>query len=246
MVVREPRQLPTDATASFLGRVLPRPPALVLEVGCGRGEVALRLRDMGYAITPLDKAPDAVGAARASGLQAVECDFLTYRGGPFDVVLFTRSLHHIQPLESAIERTASLLRPDGLLVGEEFAREAIDADTAAWYFDTCDLLRTAGLLPDQEGAATDDPLERWSSRFRSGHAPPTTGNDLLRAIGRRFELVEADRRVPYHYRYLADHLPQTELGARLTRLVMEMELRRLTTTSGPWAGLRFVARRTRT
>ena len=246
MVVREPRQLPTDATASFLGRVLPPPPADVLEAGCGRGEVALRLRDMGYQVTPLDVAPDAVGAARASGLDAVECDFLAYEGGPFDAVLFTRSLHHIHPTEAAAGRAASLLRPGGLLVGEEFAREAIDAETAAWYFDTCDLLRTIGLLPDPEGAVSDEPLERWRARFRGAHAPPTTGDDLLDAIRRRFELVEVDRRVPYHYRYLADHLPQTELGARLTRLVMEMELRRMTATGGPWAGLRFVARRTRT
>jgi hypothetical protein len=48
--------------------------------------------------------------------------------------------------------------------------------------------------------------------------------------------------VPYHYRYFADHLPQTGLGLRLTARVLEAERRRIAAVPSPWAGLRFVAR----
>ena len=105
-----PRDVPTEETLAFLCAVLPAPPLRLLEVGCGRGEVAVRLRDLGYAVTALDVAPDAVGHARAAGLDAVEADFLAYDAEPVVVVLFSRSLHDIHPLVAAVARATALTR----------------------------------------------------------------------------------------------------------------------------------------
>jgi SAM-dependent methyltransferase len=237
----KPRELPVEETLAFLLGVLPSPPATVLEVGCGRGDLALRLRDRGYAVTPLDRSAQAVADAAAAGLDAVQGDFLEHDGGPYDAVLFTRSLHHVSPLDGAVERTARLVARGGLVVGDEFARERIDRETAAWYFDTWDLLIELGLLPE-EHPGPDDPLGRWEARFLHHDPPPATGDDLLAALRARFELVALEDRVPYHYRYFADHLPQTALGVRLATRVLEAERRRLANTAAPWAGLRFVAR----
>ena len=237
-----PRELPVEETLTYLDRVLPPPPATVLEVGCGRGDLAQRLIDRGYRVTPLDPSLQAVAEAAAAGVDVVQVDFLAHEGGPYDVVLFTRSLHHISPLEHAVERAARLVARGGLVVGDEFARERVDPETAAWYFDTWDVLIELGLLPEEHHPGTDDPLGRWEARFRHHGEPLATGDDLLAALRGRLELVTVEDRVPYHYRYFADHLPQTGLGLRLATRVMEAERRRIATTAAPWAGLRFVAR----
>jgi SAM-dependent methyltransferase len=237
-----PRELPVEETLGWLRSVLPAAPARVLEVGCGRGDLALRLREVGYKVTPLDRAPDAVGLARAAGLDVVEADFLEYEtGDPFDAVLFTRSLHHIHPLRDAVEKAAALLAPGGLVIGDEFARERVDGETAAWWADSCAVLGEVGLLPEEDDPSSD-PLERWNARFLRHDPPPTTGADMLAELDRRFELVEVDERVPYHYRYAADRLPETPLGLRLATLLLDIERRRIAASDRSWGGLRFAAR----
>jgi SAM-dependent methyltransferase len=237
-----PRELPVEQTLTYLDRVLPPPPATVLEVGCGRGDLARRLLDRGYRVTPLDPSLQAVAEAAAAGLDVVQADFLAHEGGPYDVVLFTRSLHHISPLEQAVERATRLVAPGGLVVGDEFARERVDRETAAWYFDTRDVVVELGLLPEDHHPGPDDPLERWEARFRHHGEPLATGEELLAALRARLQLVSVDERVPYLYRNFADHLPQTALGLRLATRVLEAERRRIDAGAAPWAGLRFVAR----
>jgi SAM-dependent methyltransferase len=237
-----PRDVPTDETVTFLRGVLPSPPARLLEVGCGRGDLAVRLVGLGYAVTALDLAPEAIGHARAAGLDAVEADFLVYDAEPFDVVLFSRSLHHINPLHAAVARAADLTRPGGMVIGEEFARERIDAETAAWQADVEALLGEVGLLPEVEGRPADDPLARWHQHHAHHQPPLATGADMLAAMEERFELLRVDEHVPYHYRYAADRLPDTRLGLGLTRLLLEIERRRVSASGRPWAGLRFVGR----
>jgi SAM-dependent methyltransferase len=237
-----PRGIPNEETVGFLREVLPPAPARVLEVGCGRGELAVRLQALGHAVIALDLAPDAIGHARAAGLDAVEADFLAYDADPFDVVLFSRSLHHIHPLEGAVARAARLTRPGGLVVGEEFARERIDAETAAWQADIEAVLGEVGLLPEVQGSPVEDPLARWRERYANHQPPLATGAEMLAAVEQRFELLQVDERVPYHYRYAADRLPDTGLAVRLTRVLLDIERRRIQASTRPWAGLRFVAR----
>lgn len=237
----KPRELPVEETLTYLDRVLPPPPATVLEVGCGRGDLARRLLERGYRVTPLDHSLQAVAEAAADGLEVVHAGFLSHEGGPYDVVLFTRSLHHISPLEQAVDRAARLVAPGGLVVGDEFARERVDRETAAWYFDTRDLVIELGLLPEDH-PGPDDPLGRWEARFRHHGEPLATGEELLASLRRRLRVVDVEERVPYHYRNFADHLPQTALGLRLATRVLQAERRRIDATPAPWAGLRFVAR----
>jgi hypothetical protein len=141
-----------------------------------------------------------------------------------------------------VERAAHLVAPGGLVVGDEFARERVDPETAAWYFDTRDVLIELGLVPEDHHPGPDDPLGRWEARFLHHGEPLATGEELLAALRDRLQLVSVEERVPYHYRNFADHLPQTGLGLRLATRVLEAERRRIARTAAPWAGLRFVAR----
>src|SRR5262245_61252457 len=91
----------------------------LLEVGCGSGELAIRFGADGFDVTALDlELPAACPAS--PGVTWVQADLLQYEAEPFDALFFTRSLHHIHPLESAIDRACRLVRPGGLVLVDDF------------------------------------------------------------------------------------------------------------------------------
>jgi SAM-dependent methyltransferase len=110
----------------FLATWLPPPPATLLEVGCGAGELADRLAGEGYAVTGVDpEAPDRAGFVRAE-LESFVAE------APFDTAVASRSLHHLHDLEAAVARLRDALRPGARLVVYEFAPESLDDDARAW------------------------------------------------------------------------------------------------------------------
>lgn len=214
----------------------------MLEVGCGEGRVAALLSRKGFRLRALDSDAEAVETARVRGVDAVSADFLSYKDEPFDAVAFTRSLHHIQPLEAALDRARELLKPRGLLLSEEFAREAVDRQTARWFYETVELLEAADLLAPTEDLPSRlrDPLERW----REDHMRErlNTGAAIRAAIAMRFELLES-RGAPYLYRHFCGRLQEGERGVKVGRLLLETEKRGIDEGRLTAAGLRLVAAR---
>jgi 2-polyprenyl-3-methyl-5-hydroxy-6-metoxy-1,4-benzoquinol methylase len=87
--------------AGFVASHLGPPPARVLEVGCGNGDLARALAARGYEMTAIDpEAPDGDIFRRAS----LE-DF--NEAGPFDAVVAVRSLHHVHDLEGGVRKIHS-------------------------------------------------------------------------------------------------------------------------------------------
>lgn len=183
----------TPTLEDFVRGALPSPPARVLEVGCGAGDLARALAGAGFAVLAIDpQAPDGAIFERST------IEELDEGAGPFDAVVASRSLHHVHDLDLVLAKIARLAP---LLVVEEFAWDRLDDATARWY--------------DEQRARSPDP-PRPSSEWRSRH-DGLHGFDALRAgLGRRF----AERTftfVPYLYRYL--HVP--ELEAREAELIDE-------------------------
>jgi len=253
----EPAQIPIAETISYLKRVLPPPPARVLDVGCGSGELLHALGAEGYAVLGIDTDAESIARAEALGGRAVEADFLSFEDELFDVVYFGRSLHHVFPLSAALERAQDLLAPGGLLVAEEFAIESVDATTARWLYDLDSVLQAAELLradepPHHAGhhepsnstgprghADIHDPLERW--RIEHVHDPPlTTGQDMVATIAASFE-VRLVERVPYLYRSSCERLEASARGTAVGRRVLELESAGIASESLVAAGLRVVA-----
>ncbi len=237
-----PSDLATEQTLRFVEPALPKG-ARVLEAGCGRGALARRLLDAGFAVSAIDASDDAVDAARAAGVEAEKADFLAYRGGPFDAVLFTRSLHHMHPLPLALERAAALLAPGGVLVADEFAVDQMDRDTARWYYELASVLQAADLLaPDpDETPGIADPLERWRAAHREN--PPLHGGRVMLAeLRARFEIVTADH-APYLYRDFCERLEPSPRGLHAAERILEIERRRTEEQSLRAVGLRAVAKK---
>jgi 2-polyprenyl-3-methyl-5-hydroxy-6-metoxy-1,4-benzoquinol methylase len=193
-------------------------------------------------VTALDRSAEAVRIARGRGLKAVESDFFDYREGTFDVVLFTRSLHHLEMPARALDHARSLLEPRGLVIAEEFAIEHMDRDTARWFFELRSLLEAAAMLPPEESTelAASNPLERWYA-LHAAEQPLHSGEDMLLAMGSRLEMID-HRRVPYLYRSICDRIEQSDRGIRVGQWVLELESLRISERTLRPVGLRMTAR----
>ncbi len=102
----------------------------VLEIGCGDGRVTGFLSGLPKRLVAVDPDARAVAEAgtRVSGadFRVGSGEFLDFLDQSFDLVFFTRSLHH-QKARRALEEASRVLRPDGrVLILEPIAGSEID------------------------------------------------------------------------------------------------------------------------
>ena len=94
-------------------------PQLVLEVGCGRGELAERMNDqLDARVVAVDQSERMVELTRARGVEAIVADVqdLPFRDAIFDGVVAAWMLYHAADLDRALRELRRVLRPDGRLV----------------------------------------------------------------------------------------------------------------------------------
>ena len=216
--MRDPRELETEHTLRFLREVLPAPGSRILEVGCGEGALAARLMEDGYDVTGVEPDADSAARARQRGVRILEAGVLEVSGGPFDVVAFTLSLHHV-----GLSRRRSMpLIKGGKPIDDPWV--AVDDDTT---------------LPTQGPVIVS--LQRWLADHELD--PPLPGGDeMLQAARRRFE-VRGVQRVAYLYGYVCDALPTGEDSFAVAARLYEEEqgmLRHgsLTPVGLRWTGVR--------
>jgi len=158
-------------------------PVSILEVGSGSGALAQILLDRynsKVTYKAIDPSSEAIQKAKARGVNA-ECVALEDYKAPndsFDVVLFTKSFHHLPSVKQAAQRAHQLLKPGGFIIADEFTREEVDTPTASFVFSKLDKLEEEGKfskpLPSHYVVDKDpkqDYLQRWHSRFnRNAHS----------------------------------------------------------------------------
>ncbi|MGP3954890.1 class I SAM-dependent methyltransferase [Nonomuraea sp. 3N208] len=238
---------------AWLSEALPRGPQRILDAGCGRGELAAALMRRGHQVTAIDISQEAVEAARAAGVLAVRADIVKYPdsaddgsapvsyydgGSLFDVVVMSLALHHMHPLEAALDRVLSLLVPGGLLVVDEFAWDWADPAAATWFYDAGSLLAAAGVadFTREPSGPGRHPVERW----REAHVDHAPADDMLAALAERFEVVTM-RREPYLSRYIGGKL--TNGSTDLLNELWRIERDRIAAGSLPHTGFRMTARK---
>jgi SAM-dependent methyltransferase len=137
---------------------LPPPPAPVLEVGAGRGDLARYVVARGYSVTAIDPEPPEGADVERVAI----ADFDTAES--FAAVITSRVLHHVVDLDVALDRIASLLDPGGVIVVHEFAWDRVVGATARWLFEALRGQRS----PDRP--STWDSLEDWYAAWVDEHA----------------------------------------------------------------------------
>jgi SAM-dependent methyltransferase len=110
---------------AFARGVLPEPPARVLEVGAGDGELAAALRAAGYDVTAIDP--------KAGAGTGVEPTALIDATGAYDAAIAVVSLHHVEPLADSCEHLARLIEPGGVLAIDELDVGRYDERVTTWW-----------------------------------------------------------------------------------------------------------------
>jgi SAM-dependent methyltransferase len=109
-----------------LAAVAEAQPHRVLEVGCGWGEFAARIRDeLGAVVVATDLSPRMVELSAERGLDArvADVETLPFEDGEFDCVIANWMLYHVPDLDRGLAEIARVLRPSGRLVAGTSSHE---------------------------------------------------------------------------------------------------------------------------
>lgn len=112
------------AWSELLERLVPPPPAIVADLGCGTGTIAVLLAGEGHRVHGLDVSDRMIAAARekarAAGVEVElrrgDASAPPYDDGSVDVVLARHLLWALPDPTDALGRWTRLLRPGGRLV----------------------------------------------------------------------------------------------------------------------------------
>jgi SAM-dependent methyltransferase len=95
---------------------------LVLDVGCGTGQLAAAIAGEGYDVFGVDLAPSMIRKARQRGLAgtfAAVTTALPFAADSFDLALTVATLHHLETPErvaKTVSQMARVVRPNGFVV----------------------------------------------------------------------------------------------------------------------------------
>jgi len=177
----------------FVTEQLPSAPARVLEVGCGRGDLARAIAESGYEVVAIDPHAPAGELFRATSLEE-------FAGPePFDAVVASLALHHVADLPGALDKIVSLLRPTGSLIVNEHAVDRLDEPTARWYLE-----KRAVIRPDAP-RSLEQCLHDWEEHHAGLHGYAAMRKELDRRFTERFFAW-----MPYLYGELAGAVTDLE------------------------------------
>jgi SAM-dependent methyltransferase len=112
----EPGRSPQDLALLALREVHP---GRVLEVGSGKGSLALRIREeIQCDVVALDASSAMVAASTVLGIETIVGDVrdLPFEDGSFDAVVAAWMLYHVSPLDRGLSELSRVLRTGGRLV----------------------------------------------------------------------------------------------------------------------------------
>ena len=98
------------------------PPAHILDMGCGTGEIAAAIDQMGYQVTACDFAEEMIAIARRSSTSVnwvcLEPDWqaLPFPDGSFDGIVASSVFEYLDDVPSVAAELSRVLRPDGVLL----------------------------------------------------------------------------------------------------------------------------------
>lgn len=103
---------------------------VVIDLGCGPGNVFATVGGRPRLLVGVDVADGALALARAQGYEAVMADaaHTPFRSGVADIVVINASLHHCDDMQAVLREGARLVKAGGLLITDH------DPQLTAWDF----------------------------------------------------------------------------------------------------------------
>src|SRR3990172_10360537 len=214
----------------------------VFDFGCGTGFLSLELAREGHHVLGLDSDEDAVNIAVRTmnsdpfaserGPLKYECaDFTSWDGpdGSFDLVVISRTLHHIPKPEKVLHKVHKLLAETGRLVCIDFAYDQFDQRTATWLCYMQRALEQAGWykppskLPSDTTAATHHIVEEWFSKYEKKEKFNRL-EEMQRPLYKLFREVHFSWK-PYLYWEIIQHMrvPSDQVELEMARTISSME-----------------------
>lgn len=174
-----------------------QPGEYILDLGCGDGQLTLRLKDAGAHVLGVDASAEMVAAARVRGVEAeqAEAERLPFREGTFDAVFSNAALHWVRGQDAMLAQVHRVLKPGGRFVAEmgghgniaaiQVALIAVlqrygfgDREVGVNYYPTAESYRERmkrhgfrveqmALIPRPTKLA-EDGMEGWLNTFRRG------------------------------------------------------------------------------
>ena len=216
----------TDYTHDFVRSALPEGAKRILEIGCGNGELARRLMDDGLEVVAIDPDQSCVDAAKKAGIDARKLDWPAEVDGPFDALLFTRSLHHIEPLDEAVTSAKAALAPGGRIIVEDFRAEGGSHRSSARFAQLLRALHEEKKITDVDALIARIAPDPHEHRLHSSDA-------IAEALAKAGAVQRSD--AAYYFRYL-----EAELGEEATRTLLADELAQIAAGDVDALGQRYV------
>lgn len=235
---------PTSYTLAFVRHHLPAECHRLLEVGSGDGHLARALLDLGYDVIGIEADANAVAAARQLGVSTYHARWPHADVSGFDAVIFTRSLHHIHPLQQAVDRAWAVLNAGGRIIIEDFGYDEVDQRTIDWFAGMTRVLMATGALDDSDSwlrelAGSEEASRVWTANH--DHDLNTVG-EIEDTVGKRFGRVERAS-AAYFFRYLSTALREDDRRRRIDEAVAQLEESLAASGAIQALGQRFVAQR---
>ena len=97
-----------------------KPAESILDLGCGDGQLTLRLASTGACVVGVDVSPEMLASARSRGIDAREgsAESLPYPDAVFDAVFSNAALHWVRDQDAMMAEVRRVLRPGGRFVAE--------------------------------------------------------------------------------------------------------------------------------
>jgi SAM-dependent methyltransferase len=92
----------------------------ILDLGCGDGQLTLRIAAAGARVAGLDASPEMAAAARSRGIEVEEgnAESLPYADRSFDAVFSNAVLHWVRDQDAMLDEVRRVLLPGGRFVAE--------------------------------------------------------------------------------------------------------------------------------
>jgi SAM-dependent methyltransferase len=157
-------------------------PTRVLEVGCGAGQMAERVKDeLGAQVVAVDSSERMVDLTRERGVETYVADVqeLPFADGEFDCVFSGWVLYHVLDRERAIKECARVLRPGGRFVAATLADENM---SDLWDFLESPRERSLGFSTSNGAAQLEHCFTNVEAREANGVVVFATPDDMTQFV----------------------------------------------------------------